>query len=116
MCCNPTSSLSIGPNHQLLLYHGTQHIRQERAGQQAAFKASAKLGVSRPTSRCVMSDRCGSYTDSTGSSMVSTCLATVLLMCSVMAASGVLLPDPVAPTTSTSPCPSSASERNNGGA
>ena len=56
-----------------------------------------------PTSRCVtMQFLCG-WTNSTGSSMVMMWPYVVWLRSSIMAASEVLLPEPVAPTTITSP-------------
>ena len=65
-------------------------------------------GVSPPTSRWVrrlLRSRC---TNSMGSSIVTMCAARVLLMRCTMAAKVVLLPLPVAPTTSTMPRSSSA--------
>ncbi len=56
-----------------------------------------------PTSRCVMSDICDGCTYSTGSSTVMMCPGEVRLRWSIIAASVVDLPDPVAPTTRTRP-------------
>ena len=56
-----------------------------------------------PTSRCVTSDICDGCTYSTGSSTVMMCPGEVRLRWSIIAASEVDLPEPVAPTTSTRP-------------
>ena len=56
-----------------------------------------------PTSRCVTSDICDGCTYSTGSSTVMMWPGEVRLRWSIIAASEVDLPEPVAPTTSTRP-------------
>ncbi len=68
-----------------------------------------------PISRCVICAFCGWCTNSTGSSMVSTWQARVLLMWSIIAASVVDLPEPVGPVTSTRPARRSDSLRIEGG-
>ena len=67
------------------------------------FSAWCHDFVSTPTSRCVTSDCRDACTYSTGSSTVMMCPADVRLRWSIIAASVVDLPEPVAPTTSTRP-------------
>ena len=64
--------------------------------------------VSTATSRWLMIDRLSRWRNSIGSSIVMTCTQRVALMWSTIAASVVLLPDPVVPVTSTRPRSSSA--------
>ncbi len=67
------------------------------------FSACRQLCVSTPTSRWVISDFCDTCAYSTGSSTVMMWPAEVRLRWSTMAASEVDFPEPVLPTSSTSP-------------
>ena len=67
-----------------------------------------------PTSRWLMTERLSLCTNSIGSSIVTMCLAIVVLMWSIIAASVVDLPEPVVPVSSTMPRSSSASSRDDG--
>ncbi len=69
----------------------------------ARRSAWPKLSVSRPTSRWLTIDWWSSWRISIGSSIVTMCERRVRLMWSSIAASVVVLPEPVAPVTSTSP-------------
>ena len=64
--------------------------------------------VSTPTSRWLMMDRLSRCRNSMGSSTVMTCDVRVELISSIIAASVVLLPQPVVPVTSTRPRSSAA--------
>mmetsp|Transcript_18252 Transcript_18252/g.43883 ORF Transcript_18252/g.43883 Transcript_18252/m.43883 type:complete len:366 (+) Transcript_18252:478-1575(+) len=79
------------------------------------FSAASQLSVSRPSSRCVtMQFLCG-WTNSIGSSMVTMWPWVVSLRSSIIAASEVLLPEPVAPTTMTRPRFCCTTSRSTGG-
>ena len=65
--------------------------------------AEVKLSVSNPTSRWSMAARSSLWRYSTGSSIVMMWHERRWLMWSTIAASVVVLPDPVGPVTSTSP-------------
>ena len=67
------------------------------------FSAWCHECVSMPTSRCVTSESCDGCTYSTGSSTVMMWPGEVRLRWSIIAASVVDLPEPVAPTTRTRP-------------
>ena len=64
--------------------------------------------MSVPTSRWLIDATLSAYRTSTGSSTVTMWTAFVSLMCSIMAESVVVFPEPVGPVTSTSPRCSSA--------
>ncbi len=66
-----------------------------------------KLAAWTPTCRCVTTLLSGAWMNSTGSSMVMTWRRCVALISWIIAASVVVLPEPVGPVTSTSPfwCP-----------
>ena len=67
------------------------------------LRPCSKERVSRPISRCSMTDWLSSNTNSIGSSSVMMCFLKLALMCSIMAASVVDLPQPVGPDTNTIP-------------
>ena len=67
------------------------------ASRNALFTASAKLSMCAPTCRCVITLRMGSCKNSIGSSIVMTCFCAVLLISCTIAASVVVLPEPVGP-------------------
>ncbi len=69
----------------------------------ALLRAWAKLWVSTPTSRWLMIERLSRIKNSIGSSIVMMCRVAFWLMCSIIAASVVDLPEPVVPVTSTRP-------------
>ena len=69
------------------------------------------MAVSSPTSRCSMTDCLSSKMNSIGSSSVTMCFRDVELMWSIIAASVVDFPDPVAPAMSTMPLGASAMRR-----
>ncbi len=73
------------------------------------LSAVAYESVSRPISRWLMMDLRSLCSTSMGSSTVTTWRRIVLLMWSIIAASVVVLPEPVVPVTSTSPRGSRAS-------
>ena len=73
------------------------------AWRRAARRARAKVWVSEPTSRWLMVARLWGCRYSIGSSIVMTWIGFSRLILLMMAASVVLLPDPVGPVTSTMP-------------
>ncbi len=77
--------------------------------------ARAKEAVSMPTSRWLIAERLSWWTNSIGSSIVTMWRLRVSLMWSIIAASVVDLPEPVAPASRTMPRSSSASVRTAGG-
>ena len=81
----------------------------------AARSAAGKSGASTPISTCSITLPLCWCSSSIGSSIVTMCLASRRLISSTMAASVVVLPEPVGPPTSTRPRGSCASSSTVGG-